>query len=499
MKSIIINCDLFSHNATLTFNEKGDTGYKTFIGGIISIISTIFSILNVFYFIQRIFSRKDITILTSTQINPFVNLTYSHKLPFLIRLTDTNSIPYEDDEKLYYITASIWYGGSNDSSLLGIAPQNSVSLNISKCDINKHFNNEFKDYFRNISDLNSYYCLEPRNYSQTIYGLYGNIYPFSYYSFTVRYCQNSTENNNICYSIDDIKERLDFNFLDIIFIDNIVNSFEKKVNEIYIRKERYELSSLLIKRIWLYLENIKYITDTGYIINRAKNEYFHRYNSVKTDYNIKNNANFFCTLTFLNEFKTSTYIKQFKKIQDYIAIIGGLVKFITLFSTLLNYYNSNNSYYLKLIQDFIIENKRTGQNIKNSKRFSYHFTAKKYFNKYDFINNQSSNETLVLKKNRNINNSLKNNSKLQSNYNFVNSSVSTRILPSIFCKNKKHDILFIYKEFINDRLNVIHILKKLETIEITNELKLKSISDPIINKNNIHNSKLKLKIVNFKK
>ena len=175
------------------------------------------------------------------------------------------------------------------------------------------------------------------------------------------------------------------------------------------------------------------------------------------------------------------------------------MKFITLFSTLLNYYNSNNSYYLKLIQDFIIENKRTGQNIKNSKRFSYHFTAKKYFNKYDFINNQSSNETLVLKKNRNINNSLKNNSKLQSNYNFVNSSVSTRILPSIFCKNKKHDILFIYKEFINDRLNVIHILKKLETIEITNELKLKSISDPIINKNNIHNSKLKLKIVNFKK
>ena len=304
MKSIIINCDLFSHNATLTFNEKGDTGYKTFIGGIISIISTIFSILNVFYFIQRIFSRKDITILTSTQINPFVNLTYSHKLPFLLRLTDTNSIPYEDDEKLYYITASIWYGGSNDSSLFGIAPQYSVSLNVSKCDIDKHFNNEFKDYFRNISDLNSYYCLEPRNYSQTIYGLYGNIYPFSYYSFTARYCQNSTENNNSCYSIDDIKERLDFNFLDIIFIDNIVNSFEKKVNEIYIRKERYELSSLLIKRIWLYLENIKYITDTGYIINRAKNEYFHRYNSVKTDYNIKNNSNFFCTLTFLNEFKT---------------------------------------------------------------------------------------------------------------------------------------------------------------------------------------------------
>ena len=330
--------DFLSYKISLRINKKGHTRYKTFIGGLISILTYLISISFCIYFLLRMLNRKDLSIIHSTHQNPFINITFSNKLPFLLRISDTNSIPYKDDEKLYYITASIWYGGSNDSSLFGIAPQYSVSLNVSKCDIDKHFNNEFKDYFRNISDLNSYYCLEPRNYSQTIYGLYGNIYPFSYYSFTARYCQNSTENNNSCYSIDDIKERLDFNFLDIIFIDNILNSFEKKVNEIYIRKERYELSSLLIKRIWLYLENIKYITDTGYIINRAKNEYFHRYNSVKTDYNIKNNANFFCTLTFLNEFKTSTYIKQFKKIQDYIAIIGGLVKFITLFSTLLNYY-----------------------------------------------------------------------------------------------------------------------------------------------------------------
>ena len=76
-----------------------------------------------------------------TQINPFINLTYSHKLPFLLRLTDKN----EEDEKLYYITASIWYGGTNDTSLSGIAPQFSVSLNVSKCDINKHFIDEFRD------------------------------------------------------------------------------------------------------------------------------------------------------------------------------------------------------------------------------------------------------------------------------------------------------------------------------------------------------------------
>ena len=53
------------------------------------------------------FNRKVISVIHSTQINPYVNLTDSHKLPFLLRLTDTNSNPYEENEKLYYIIASI--------------------------------------------------------------------------------------------------------------------------------------------------------------------------------------------------------------------------------------------------------------------------------------------------------------------------------------------------------------------------------------------------------
>ena len=57
-------------------------------------------------------------------------------------------------------------------------------------------------------------------------------------------------------------------YLDVIFIDYTINSLKiKKVNEIFIRKERYELS-ILFKRIWLYFENIKYIVDKRYILSR---------------------------------------------------------------------------------------------------------------------------------------------------------------------------------------------------------------------------------------
>ena len=230
---LIKKLDFFSHKVSLTMNNKGDIGYKTFIGGLISLLSFFVSIFCGIYFIIRMFNRKDLSVIYSTQMNPFVNLTYSNKLPFLIRVSDTNSLPYDEDERLYYITSSVWFGGSNDTTLSGSASQTSQSLNISK---------------------------SPRNYSQTIYGLYGNVYPFSYYSFTIRKCKNTTENNNYCYSLEDSKTLLRSPYLDVIFIDYTMNSLNhKQVNEMGVRKERYELSIKLYKRIWLYLENIKYI------------------------------------------------------------------------------------------------------------------------------------------------------------------------------------------------------------------------------------------------
>ena len=258
-------------------------------------------------------------------MDPFINLTNSHKMPILLRISDTNSLAYEEDEKLYYITSSVWFGGSNDTTLSGSASQTSQSLNISKCDLNTHFTDEFKKYFEKFENLSSYYCIKPRNYSQTIYGLYGNYYPFSFYSFTLRYCKNTTENDNFCYSIDIIKEKLRSPYLDVIFIDYTMNSLNsKEVKEISIRKERYELSIKLYKRIWLYLENIKFIIDNGYIFTFDQYEYFHRYDSVRIDPSIiSENSTYFSTLTILNSVNSSIYNKKYTKFQDYVAIIGG--------------------------------------------------------------------------------------------------------------------------------------------------------------------------------
>ena len=466
MKTFIEKCDFLSHKVTLTFNEKGDIGYKTFIGGVISLISIIISFACITYFIIHMFLREDFTIIQSTEIDPYVNLTNSNKLPFLLRLTNTYAIPYENDEKLYYITASIWFGGNNET-LSYSAKQYSQSIKVEKCDINKHFSDEYKDYFKNIQDLNSYYCLSLRNSSETIYGVYGSVFPFSYYSITLRFCKNTTENNNSCYPINQIKEIIDHPYLSVIFIDYTINSLNNKhVNDMFLRKERYQISPTIYKRIWLYFEKIKYTTDKGYILPKNDVEYFHSYKSIRTDYNENSNGDFFCTLTILNDMKYSTYIKVFPKIQDYLATIGGLVKVITLISSLMNYNNSQNSYYLKLIKDFIVENKLSNKYIMQKKHKSlnnlintYIGKAKNNFeNSFDILSKQKSILMINSPKKKNF-------PKLRKSFAKVERSMTIKLLP--FLGNKKtNQILSMYKEFINDRLNVINILQKLEIIDI---------------------------------
>ena len=67
----------------------------------------------------------------------------------------------------------------------------------------------------------------------------------------------------------------------------------------------------------------------------------------------------------------------------------------------------------------------------------------------------------------------------------MKSSFLIRFLPSIFINKKNKNTLLMYKSFINNRLNVINILKKLEMIQINNESIRKSINGVSQNNNSL--------------
>ena len=60
--------------------------------------------------------------------------------------------------------------------------------------------------------------------------------------------------------------------------------------------------------------------------------------------------------TILNSGKVLIYNRKYFKFQDYLATIGGIIKSISIFCSILNYFNAKNAYYTKIITDFIIQN-----------------------------------------------------------------------------------------------------------------------------------------------
>ena len=217
----------------------------------------------------------------------------------------------------------------------------------------------------------------------------------------------------------------------------------------------------------------------GLFLQKMKKKNFYRYNSAKIDTNIYDSP-VIATLSVMNSINTSTFHKKYTKFQDYLATIGGLIKVISLLGNALNYFNAENSYYLRIFKDFVIENQEFHHKIKKN---NSSITSNKL--KLNLVNNFSE----VSKSNICINISQDNNSNKKENIKF-NELVSYKFFPSVFIKNDVKIILNKYKAFINKKLNIINVLKKLETIPEIEE-------DKIINSHeNYHGIKLVKKKIN---
>ena len=491
--------DFLSCSAKFTFNESGETKYKTIIGGIISFLSIFGSCGLCIYFLLKFFDRNEASVVHSTQTDIYINNTISHKMPILLRLSDTNSKTFDNPEKIYNITLKVWHGGSNDSTTL---LQTYEDVEMEKCDINKHFNGEFKKIINDIDNINTYFCPIQRNYNQTLYGIYGSIYPFSYYSFTIRFCKNSTE-NNFCYPLEYSVNLLQESYLDVIIIDYTLDSLNiKNTGTMTLHRERFMISSTMFKRIWFYLENIKFLTDEGYIFQNYKINRFHRYDSVRFDVDSRDTKTvyYFATLTILNTSQTSYYFKSYTKIQDYIPVMGGITKAFTLIGTFLNYFNALNSYYFKLITDFMIDknNDKIYKKLRNKTNISLINLRNQFSDiqnsKYKIFGKQPFN---YIKK--------ANSAKID----FIQKRISSKLLPlKLSSKNSKYKKeLYKLIEELNKRLNIITVLRKLETITLINDIshsnfkdvsKHYSLKNPTMINNFLHDnsSSLNIKILN---
>ena len=363
--------DYLSDQVNLTFNKEGEIRNKTFYGGIISIISIFLMITTGIYFFIKLIRRENKYLLTSSESSPYLKINDSNNIPFLFRLSDYNNIPYNNTEKIYKINFKFWTGGSNSTSdNIENSKQHYEDLLIEKCDLEKHFG-KFKYLFEKMTDLDTFYCTFPRNSNQTLYGIYGNVFPFAYYNFYFSICDIDTNSN--CYQRDEIYSILSNFYLDMRTIDYDIKSYNKDVRDLIIKSDRFMLSLTVYKRIWMFFNSIQYITDNGFFFNEEDNKTFFQYDSMRYDVDLRNiNESTIkgCFLSFsaLSTGHIKRYNRKYIKIQDYAASFSGIIKLISLIAIFSNYFYSQNQYYFRLINGFMIPEKQINDKYEEKKR-----------------------------------------------------------------------------------------------------------------------------------
>ena len=112
--NLIKSLDFFSLKTHLTIGEKGEIRYKNIFGGFLSLLYIIISSSFIVYFLLRLLSQNDISVIYSIESDSLINISYSHELPFMVRLSDYYRHALKTD-KLYNISLKVWYNFLNQT------------------------------------------------------------------------------------------------------------------------------------------------------------------------------------------------------------------------------------------------------------------------------------------------------------------------------------------------------------------------------------------------
>ena len=349
----ISSLDFISPHISIYTDSLGSERLKTKLGGLLSILSFLICFSGAIYFIQDFlkFSRPTVIMNESPQFN----VTYKNfdQIPFGVRITDEYGNPYKNPEKLFTLKYD-WVTTQFDKK--GNVVQVYNTLNISKCNLDRHFSDSYKQLFYNYTSLDTYYCIDwKEDETYDLFGLYGdsgNLYTMS--AYLIYQCTNTTSND--CLPIDEINLKLSNIYLEYITSDNILKPIQTNPVESKILKYRLSTSNLNYLRVWLGIHQGVYTTDFGLLFLSEQSEPFYSIVTYKEEFRqinkglVDKGELFFTIISFQNHEFITYYSRSYMKIQDIVANIGGIVEGILLLACFINYVFGKKLSNLKMIK-----------------------------------------------------------------------------------------------------------------------------------------------------
>lgn len=332
--------DLYGKRPSFTIN--GQSEFRTVFGTIISIITYILIMCFLFIEVNDIFYHSNPTLLTSTEIN------YD---PSPLNLTEQNfiiTLALQNPDYTNYINESIYTINASLSSTIllenGKYTQTLTPLQIIKC---SEYNFQFLNTYWNNLDLNELYCLT--NHNIEIRGtIKNNIWNVLY--IHISKCINTTYNNFSCKSNEVIEERLKGGYIGIFMSDIKLepNNF-KNPAQFYGKNLFTSISSNKYTDYWIYLKDLKIITDDGLFFKNKKSQLFFSIDNFETNKD-ERNVNNFLNVIIRRSLKREIYERTYIKIQQAIGNTCGIIKAVTIIGDIISYF-----FQKLLYQSFILQ------------------------------------------------------------------------------------------------------------------------------------------------
>ena len=319
--------DLFSYQPHLCFNGK--QGYYTIIGTIISLFFYIIMLLMIILFFEEYINNY--------QINSYES-NYDI-LNFNVSLKDINYMYKLYDNKGYKVPENIirvYHQLKTNNE--------TINLNSKECNNNQLI----------LSDNSSIYeCISLDNEESLDKLILNKVNVLDIY---VAKCENSSmlQFNN-CQDNEVINKYLTDNiiYFETILPYDIINNDDKK-NPIYKQNKKYiqTLQNNQLNYKTFSLHKLKYISDNGIIFKNKKN--YEGYTAIEESSeinktSINNNEKILSKISiYISNDINKTYIRKYQKLQNTLALIGGILGFFINLFSMISYILTKSLYFKDL-------------------------------------------------------------------------------------------------------------------------------------------------------
>lgn len=329
---------------TPDINVQGRSTFNTFTGGILSILIFILTILTSFYFSREIWEKKNPKVNRSIVPNPLPgDIIIGDEWDFFFGLQFNNTL---------YIDNSIY---TIKGRLFKFIPGEGLKMQeykIEPCK-NDSFRQNHKEHFLQYN-INGAWCVSKENIPDlkisNVWGKPG----FSFIDVSLWPCKNTTTNTN-CKSIEEINSKLNIGVFSIYTLYSItITTDYDEPYKFVVYNDFIPVSYKSFTHSILYFYHSEIRSDVGFLLEESKIKQSFGIDRLKINYyNQPEIDQRFMRFQFQISNWKELYNRNFIKLQDIAAQIGGIINVFYIGSIIINYLIREYFYRRYLVDRFL--------------------------------------------------------------------------------------------------------------------------------------------------